>query len=145
MLQAFVKYYRPHKVLFFFDFSCAFALAGLELVFPMAVSKVIDEVLPAASIKLLAAAAAGLVALYVLRALLQYAVDYWGHVLGTRMEYDMRKDMFDHLQKLSFNYYDNTKTGHIMSRLVNDLNEISELAHHGVEDLFIAVDRKSVV
>ncbi|MFY9384663.1 MAG: ABC transporter ATP-binding protein, partial [Dethiobacteria bacterium] len=138
MLRRFAKYYRPHLPLFMIDFSCAFAMAGLDLVFPVAVQRVIDGILPQRDLDLFFRICAGLLGLYLLRALLQYIVDYWGHVLGVRMEYDMRQDLFDHIQKLSFRYFDNTKTGHIMSRLVNDLNEISELAHHGPEDLFIA-------
>jgi ATP-binding cassette subfamily B protein len=138
LLKRFVKYYRPHLPLFILDFSCAFAIAGLDLVFPVAVQWIIDQIFPQHDLDLLARICAGLLGLYLLRALLQYIVDYWGHVLGVRMEYDMRQDLFDHIQKLSFRYFDKTKTGHIMSRLVNDLNEISELAHHGPEDLFIA-------
>lgn len=138
MLRRFAKYYRPHLPLFMIDFSCAFAMAGLDLVFPVAVQRVIDGILPQRDLDLFFRICAGLLGLHLLRALLQYIVDYWGHVLGVRMEYDMRQDLFDHIQKLSFRYFDNTKTGHIMSRLVNDLNEISELAHHGPEDLFIA-------
>jgi ATP-binding cassette subfamily B protein len=138
LLRRFAKYYRPHLPLFMIDFSCAFAMAGLDLVFPVAVQRVIDGILPQRDLDLFFRICAGLLGLYLLRALLQYIVDYWGHVLGVRMEYDMRQDLFDHIQKLSFRYFDNTKTGHIMSRLVNDLNEISELAHHGPEDLFIA-------
>ncbi|NLA26582.1 MAG: ABC transporter ATP-binding protein [Firmicutes bacterium] len=138
MLAHFIKYYRPHLPLFLLDFSCAFAMAGLDLVFPVAVQWSIDRVLPQHDFTLLIWICAGLLGLYLLRAVLEYIVDYWGHVLGVRMEYDMRQDLFDHIQKLSFRYFDQTKTGHIMSRLVNDLNEISELAHHGPEDLFIA-------
>ncbi|HPU02018.1 MAG: ABC transporter ATP-binding protein [Firmicutes bacterium] len=138
MLRRFAKYYRPHLPLFLLDFSCAFAMAGLDLVFPVAVQWVIDSILPQQKLALFFQVCAALLGLYLLRALLQYIVDYWGHVLGVRMEYDMRQDLFDHIQKLSFRYFDTTKTGHIMSRLVNDLNEISELAHHGPEDLFIA-------
>ncbi|HHX87219.1 MAG TPA: ABC transporter ATP-binding protein [Firmicutes bacterium] len=138
MLKRFIKYYRPHLKLFLVDFGCAFLMASLDLVFPVAVQWIIDRILPQQDIVLFFRICAGLLALYLLRALLEYIVDYWGHVLGVRMEYDMRQDLFDHIQKLSFRYFDNTKTGHIMSRLVNDLNEISELAHHGPEDLFIA-------
>ncbi len=138
MLKNFVKYYRPHLPLFALDFSCAFVMASLDLVFPAAVQWIIDRILPQRDLRVLMWICAGLLVLYLLRALLQYIVDYWGHVLGVRMEYDMRQDLFDHIQKLSFRYFDKTKTGHIMSRLVNDLNEISELAHHGPEDLFIA-------
>ncbi len=138
MLKRFAKYYRPHLPLFTLDFGCAFAMSGLDLVFPVAVQWSIDKVLPEHNFFLLIWICAGLLGLYLVRALLEYIVDYWGHVLGVRMEYDMRQDLFDHIQKLSFRYFDQTKTGHIMSRLVNDLNEISELAHHGPEDLFIA-------
>jgi len=113
-------------------------MAGLELVFPSVVRLMIDDILPSKNLNSIIMTGVGLLVLYIASAALQYIVDYWGHVLGTRIEYDMRKDLFNHTQKLSFNYFDNTKTGHIMSRIVNDLNEISELAHHGPEDLFIA-------
>ncbi|AOT70814.1 ABC transporter ATP-binding protein [Geosporobacter ferrireducens] len=138
MIRRFSKYYRAHMPLFFLDFGCAFLIAGLDLVFPMAVGKLIDDVLPNKNLRVMLIMGAVLLILYILRYVLNYVVDYWGHVLGVRMEYDMRKDLFNHIHKLSFTYFDNTKTGHIMSRLVNDLNEISELAHHGPEDLFIA-------
>lgn len=137
-MRRFIPYYRNHLPLFIMDFSCAFVMALMDLVFPMVVSFMVDDILPARNIQWIIYAGIGLLVLYVLRYILNYIVDYWGHVLGVRMEYDMRNDLFDHIQKLSFNYFDNTKTGHIMSRLVNDLNEISELAHHGPEDLFIA-------
>lgn len=138
MLKRFASYYRPHLTLFTIDFSCAFAMSLLDLVFPVAVQFVIDQVLPQRDLTLFFKISAALLGLYLIRALLEYIVDYWGHVLGVRMEYDMRQDLFDHIHKLSFRYFDTTKTGHIMSRLVNDLNEIAELAHHGPEDLFIA-------
>lgn len=138
MIKRFAKYYRNHLPLFYLDFSCAFFMAGLDLVFPNIVRKMIDEIVPSRNLSLIIWTGVGLLILYVARAALQYIVDYWGHVLGTRIEYDMRKDLFNHIHKLSFSYFDNTKTGHIMSRIVNDLNEISELAHHGPEDLFIA-------
>jgi ATP-binding cassette subfamily B protein len=138
LIKRFFKYYRPHLPLFYLDFGCAFAMAGLDLVFPVAVQWIIDKILPQQDLTLFYWICGGLLVLYLLRALLQYVVDYWGHVLGVHIEYDMRQDMFKHIQKLSFRYFDNTKTGHIMSRLVNDLFEISELAHHGPEDLFTA-------
>ncbi len=139
MLKKFIGYYRPHLPLFFLDFGCAFVTALMDLVFPFMVSIIIDDIIPARNFQLFMMIAGGMLIFFILRALLQYIVDYWGHVLGIRMEYHMRKDLFRHLQKQSFTYYDNTKTGHVMSRLVNDLNEISELAHHGPEDLFIAM------
>ncbi len=137
MIRHFAKYYKNHLPLFCLDFTCAFLMAGLDLVFPAIVRKTIDEILPSKNFELLIWISIGLLILYILRAVFQYIVDYWGHVLGIRIEYDMRKDLFNHIGKLSFSYFDNTKTGHIMSRIVNDLNEISELAHHGPEDLFI--------
>ncbi|WP_330375401.1 ABC transporter ATP-binding protein [Inediibacterium massiliense] len=137
-MKKFLKYYKPHIPLFVLDFSCAFFMAGIDLIFPIVTRKMIDDILPKKDFSMILWIGIGLLLLYGIRYLLDYIVNYWGHVLGVRMEYDMRKDLFDHIQKLSFTYFDNTKTGHIMSRLVNDLNEISELAHHGPEDLFIA-------
>ncbi|KAB3534084.1 ABC transporter ATP-binding protein [Alkaliphilus pronyensis] len=139
MLKRFAKYYRPHLPLFCLDFGCAFLMAMIDLVFPQVTRWTINEVIPAKNLNMIITIGVVMFILYIIRYVLNYIVDYWGHVLGVRMEYDMRKDLFSHLQKLSFNYYDNTKTGHIMSRLVNDLNEISELAHHGPEDTFIAI------
>ncbi len=138
MLRHFAKYYRPHLPLFYLDFFCAFTMSLLDLVFPKMASKVVDDILPARNTGLLIKIGVLLFVLYIIRYILGYIVHYYGHTLGTKIEYDMRQDLFDHIQKLSFTYFDNTKTGHIMSRLVNDLNEISELAHHGPEDLFIA-------
>ena len=139
MIKRFSTYYKSHLPLFFLDFSCAFLMAGLDLIFPTVVSKMIDDILPSKNLSLIIKIGIGLLALYLVKAILEYIVNYWGHTLGVRIEYDMRKDLFNHIQKLSFSYFDNTKTGHIMSRIVNDLNEISELAHHGPEDLFIGV------
>lgn len=137
MLRHFIRYYRPHLPLFILDFTCAFIMSMMDLVFPIVVMKMIDDVFPSQNLLLIMWIGLGMLVLYIVRAGLQYIVDYWGHVLGVRMEYDMRRDLFKHIHKLSFNYFNNTKTGHIMSRLVNDLSEISELAHHGPEDLFI--------
>ncbi|SMP44195.1 ABC transporter ATP-binding protein [Anoxynatronum buryatiense] len=139
MMRKFIRYYRPHLPLFTLDFGCALITALMDLVFPFVVRLMIDEVIPSRNLNLIFMISGGLLIFFIIRSLLQYIVDYWGHVLGIRMEYHMRKDLFQHLQKLSFNYFDNTRTGHVMSRLVNDLNEISELAHHGPEDLFIAL------
>lgn len=139
MLKRFIKYYKPHLPLFILDFGCAFIMAGMDLIFPFVVGLMIDDILPNKDLNTILLVGVGMLFLYIIRSILQYIVDYYGHVLGTRMEFDMRKDLFDHLHNLSFNYFDNTKTGHIMSRLVNDLNEISELAHHGPEDLFIII------
>ncbi|MFA5523457.1 MAG: ABC transporter ATP-binding protein [Tissierellales bacterium] len=139
MLRKFITYYRPHWKIFLLDMICAFMISALDLVFPMATSKIIDEVIPNKEIKSLVIITGVLVLLYIVRYICNYVVDSWGHIVGTRMEFDMRKEIFSHIQTLSFKYFDNTKTGHIMSRIVNDLREITELAHHGPEDLFISL------
>lgn len=113
-------------------------LAILELCFPLAVSYVIDTLLPDENWGLIVTACAILLLIYIINTILSYVVTYWGHMLGINIETDMRKKLFDHVQKLSFRFFDNTKTGHLISRLTNDLFEIGEVAHHGPEDMFIA-------
>lgn len=139
MLKKFISYYKPHKKLFIIDMVCAFLISIFDLVFPMVSRKVINEIIPEGRMDLLLRWTIILFALFIFRYICNYVVNYWGHVVGVRMEYDMRKDIFGHLQTLSFTYFDQNKTGHIMSRIVNDLREISELAHHGPEDLFISL------
>lgn len=139
MVREFIQYYKPHKRLFIIDMVCAFLIAATDLVFPMVTREFINDFIPNRKLSMLFTVGLLMVGLYIIRFILDYIVGYWGHVLGVRMEYDMRKDMFDQLQRMSFSYYDDTKTGQIMSRLVNDLNEIAELAHHGPEDLFISI------
>ena len=139
MIREFIRYYKPHKKLFLLDLVCALLIAGTDLIFPMVTRQFINQYIPNRSLDLIVRTGILLVVLYIIRFGLDYFVGYWGHVLGVRMEYDMRKEMFGHLQRMSFSYYDDTKTGQIMSRLINDLNEISELAHHGPEDLFISI------
>jgi len=118
---------------------CAFMIAAIDLVFPMITRQFINDIIPNGKIRIFYLLAVLLLILAVMRAILNYIVDYWGHIVGTRMERDMRKDLFGHLQTLSFDFFDNVKTGHIMSRIVNDLREISELAHHGPEDIFLSL------
>ena len=139
MLKRFFAYYRPHKGLFFLDFSCAIASGVLELGFPIAVKAFVDTLLPTQQWGMVVLAALGLLAIYVLNTGLMAVVVYWGHMLGINIETEMRRKAFDHLQKLSFGYFDNQKTGHLIGRLTKDLEEIGEVAHHGPEDLFIAV------
>ncbi|WP_339209474.1 ABC transporter ATP-binding protein [Paenibacillus sp. FSL K6-3182] len=138
MLLRFFSYYKPYKKLFLLDFCCAVVLAILELCFPLAVSYVIDTLLPDENWGLIVTACAILLLIYIINTILSYVVTYWGHMLGINIETDMRKKLFDHVQKLSFRFFDNTKTGHLISRLTNDLFEIGEVAHHGPEDMFIA-------
>ena len=139
LLKRFASYYRPHRGLFALDFSSAVVAGLLELAFPVAVTLFIDRLLPTGRLDLIAFAAVGLFAIYLLSAGLQVIVTYWGHMLGIRIEAEMRRKAFDHLQKLSFGFFDNQKTGHLVARLTKDLEEIGEVAHHGPEDLFIAV------
>lgn len=139
LIKRFAAYYRPHRGLFLLDFCSAVAAGLLELAFPVAVTLFIDRLLPTGEINLIALAAAGLFVAYLLSAGLQVIVTYWGHMLGIGIETEMRAKAFDHLQKLSFGFFDNQKTGHLVARLTKDLEEIGEVAHHGPEDLFIAV------
>jgi len=121
----------PYKKLFLLDLSCAFMIASIDLVFPWITRQFINDIIPNGKLRIFYIFIATLLVLAVIRAVLNYIIDYWGHIVGTRMEQDMRRDLFEHLQTLSFDYFDNIKTGQIMSRIVNDLREISELAHHG--------------
>lgn len=139
MIRRFFSYYQPYRSLFLLDFSCAIIAGLLELAFPMAVNVFIDDLLPQGRWNIILLASIALIALYILSAVLMYIVNYWGHMLGINIETDMRRKLFSHIQKLSFRYFDNTKTGHLIGRLTNDMNMIGEMAHHGPEDLFIAV------
>ncbi|MGE6257718.1 ABC transporter ATP-binding protein [Heyndrickxia sporothermodurans] len=139
MVRRFFSYYKPHKKLFIIDFCSAVIVAILELGFPLAVQWFIDDLLPEGNWSTIVSVSAGLLTLYVMSTFLQYIVNYWGHKLGINIETDMRQQLFQHVQKQSFRFFDNTKTGHIMSRITNDLFDIGELAHHGPEDMFIAL------
>ena len=139
LLKRFAVYYRPHRGLFLLDFTSAVAAGLLELAFPVAVTLFIDRLLPTGQLGIIALAALGLLAIYVVNAALQVIVTYWGHMLGISIETEMRRKAFDHLQKLSFGFFDDHKTGHLVARLTKDLEEIGEVAHHGPEDVFIAV------
>lgn len=141
--KKFISYYNPYKNLFYADMFCALALSAIDLVFPLIVRYLLDDVYILKDsnkiIKYVVFIGIALLLMYIIRYFCQYFITSWGHIMGARMEKDMRKDIFDHLQKLSFSYYDNNNTGKLMSRIVTDLFDISELAHHGPEDLFISV------
>jgi len=139
MLSKFFAYYKPHKRLFVVDFSSAIIVAILELAFPMAVQWFIDELLPTNDWGMIVKVSILLLMVFVLSAILNFIVNYLGHKLGINIETDMRQDLFNHLQKQSFRFFDNNKTGHLMSRITNDLFDIGEFAHHGPEDFFIAI------
>ena len=138
LLKRFVHYYRYAWKLFVLDMVCASLIAVLDLVFPIMTRVFMKDFIPNRQLRLMLIYVGAMVLMYVLRLVLQYVVDYWGHVVGVRMEYQMRKDLFSHLQTLDFNFFDNTRVGYLMSRMVNDLRDVVELAHHGPEDLLIA-------
>lgn len=139
MLSKFFSYYKPHKRLFIIDFASAIIVAILELAFPIAVQWFIDELLPTNEWNTIVKVSILLLLVYVLSTILNFIVNYLGHKLGINIETDMRQDLFNHFQKQSFRFFDNNKTGHLMSRITNDLFDIGEFAHHGPEDFFIAV------
>ena len=138
-LRQFFEYYRPWKALFFLDFGCAVISGLLELAFPLAIKGFIDVLLPGDNLTLTLWAAVGLLVIYFINAGLMVIVIYWGHKLGINIETEMRRRAFSHLQRLSFGYFDKVRTGKLVARVTRDLEEIGEVAHHGPEDLFIAV------
>ncbi len=138
-MRRFFSYYAPYKLLFFVDFFCAVLVGLLELAFPLIVNLFIDELLPSGNWRWIILAAAGLLLIYAFNTFMQFIVTYWGHMLGTNIERDIRNDLYGHIQRLSYRFFDNTKTGKLLTRLTNDLMNVGEMAHHGPEDLFIAV------
>lgn len=139
MLRRFFSYYLPYKGLFLLDFGCAVLAGLLELSFPIVVQLYVDQLLPGQNWGLIFGAAAALLIVYLVNTGLISVVNYWGHALGVGIETDMRRQAFDHLHKLSFRYFDNTKTGHLITHVTKDLEEVGEIAHHGPEDMFIAL------
>lgn len=139
MFKKFISYYKPHRKLFVLDLIAAFVVALCDLFYPMITRELINDIIPNQRIRLLFTWAAVLLVIYILKYFLNHFVQYWGHMVGVRMQADMREKVFNHLQTLPFSYFDENKNGVIMSRIVNDLMEISELAHHGPEDLFISL------
>lgn len=139
MITKFFSYYRPHRKLFIIDFTSAIIVAILELAFPLAVQWFIDTLLPTKDWGTIVTVSVLLLLVYLISTFLQYIVSYLGHKLGINIETDMREQLFTHVQRQSFRFFDNTKTGHVMSRITNDLFDIGELAHHGPEDFFIAI------
>ena len=137
-LKIFVSYYKPHWKLFLLDMVCALCICIVDLLFPMVSRWSMQTLLPQKLFTAFFAVMAALVGAYVLKGVLYYIVTYWGHLLGVRMEADIRRDLFAHMQDLSFSFYDKNRTGQLMSRVTGDLFEITELAHHGPEDLFIS-------
>lgn len=138
MLKSFARYYKPHWKLFVLDMVCALIAASCDLMYPVISRNIINTYIPDKNLQLIFSWCAALLVIYIIQTIMQYIMQYQGHVVGVRMQADMRRDVFTHLQKLPFSYFDEHKTGVIMSRIVNDLMDISEFAHHGPEDLFIS-------
>ncbi|MEE0248840.1 ABC transporter ATP-binding protein [Peptacetobacter hiranonis] len=139
MIKEFVQYYRPYKKLFILDMICAFSASMCNLLYPIMTRNIMDDIIPNKKIDLLFIFAAILIVIFIAKAGFNYFMQYWGHVVGVRMQADMRSVVFRHLQKLPNKYFDENKSGVTMSRIVNDLMDITELAHHGPEDLFISL------
>lgn len=136
--QIFISYFKPHKKLFLIDMVCAFMISMIDLAFPFISRWCMYDLLPENAWKTFWAVMVIVLAAYILRAVFTYIICYWGHTFGVLVEADIRRDLFQHMQKLGFDYYDNNRTGQLMSRLTADLFDITELAHHGPEDMFIS-------
>ena len=140
MLKKFVSYYKPHLGLFIFDMISAVIVAACNLFYPTVARNIIDEFTSGdIVIDTIIFSAVLLLIVYIIKAFFQYVIGYYGHIIGVRMQADMRRDLFRKYEKLSFTYFDNHKTGDLLSRLTNDLFEVSELAHHGPENVFLAL------
>ncbi|MBE6895047.1 MAG: ABC transporter ATP-binding protein [Ruminococcaceae bacterium] len=142
VFKKFVSYYKPYRVLFWIDMACALILSAIDLAFPQILDYLTENLFnrsPQQVISALKYVAVALLIMYVVKFGCQYFITGWGHIMGARMESDMRQDLFDHYQKLSFSYYDKNNTGEMMSKIVNDLFDVTELAHHGPENIVIAL------
>ena len=138
MLKRFIQYYKPHKKMLLLDMLAALLIAVIGMVYPIVTRNMLNVYIPEKMYSTIVIAGLVVLALYVLRMLLRYFVQYYGHIIGVKMQSQMRKDLFNHLQKLPFRFYDNNETGRIMTRITSDLFEVCELAHHGPENLLIS-------
>ena len=138
MLKRFLRYYRPHRRLFAMDMLASLLVAMIGILYPVVTRTMLNDLIPERQYTMIVVCGVGLLLLYLLRMLLSYFIQYQGHMMGVRMQAQMRRDMFEHLEKLPFSFFDNHETGKIMSRMTNDLMDISELAHHGPENIIIS-------
>ena len=138
-LSIFASYYKPHLKLFLLDLSCALCISIIDLLFPWVSRLCMNRLLPQRLFGTFFAVMAVMALAYLLKGALYHTVTYWGHMMGANIEADMRRDLFEHMQTLSFSFFDKNRTGQLMSRVTTDLFEIGELAHHGPEDLFISI------
>ena len=139
MIKKFISFYKPYKTIFTLDLIAAFISSMCDLVYPMMTRELLNDSIPNKNLKIIGMFAVILLLIFIVKAACGYFMQYWGHIIGVRMQGDMRRDVFKHLQRLPNSYFDSNKTGDIMSRIINDLVDISELAHHGPEDLFISI------
>ena len=138
MLKRFIAYYKPHKKMLALDLIASFLISLIGMVYPVVTNKMLNKYIPEKMYTAIVTAGATVLVLYVIRMLLRYFVQYYGHVIGVKMQSKMRTDLFNHLQKLPFDFYDNNETGRLMTRITSDLFEVCELAHHGPENLLIS-------
>ena len=137
-LKIFAQHYKGHMGLFLLDMICALAVSAVDLLFPYISKKCMEQYLPNEMFRAFFTVMAVIVAAYILRAILYFIITYWGHFMGVKMEADLRREVFGHIEKMSFSFFDKNRTGKLMSRVTNDLFEITELSHHGPEDLLIS-------
>lgn len=138
MLKKFISYYKPHKLIFTLDMLASLVVSMIAIVYPIVTRTMLNDLIPNRNYKMVVISGGALLILYVVRMLLNYFIQYYGHVMGVRMQAQMRSDMFNHLEKLPYSFYDKNETGKIMSRMTSDLFDVSELAHHGPENLLIS-------
>ncbi|MBO5213663.1 MAG: ABC transporter ATP-binding protein [Clostridia bacterium] len=139
MLRNFISYYKPYRKMFFIDMVCALFVAVCNLIYPYLAKDIINVYVPEKNLRMILIWGGILLGIYLIKALLNFIIQYWGHLVGVGMQGDMRSDLFRKLQSLPFSFFDDNKTGSLMSRVTNDLQDISELAHHGPEDLFLSL------
>ena len=139
LISIFLSYFKPHRKLFALDMFCALLVAVVDLAFPLVSRTAMNEFLPQGAYRTFFIVMLVMAIAYLVRALLYFVICYWGHTFGIRVEADIRRDLFRHMQTLGYDFYDRNRTGQLMSRLTSDLFEITELAHHGPEDLIISV------
>ena len=138
LLKRFLAYYAPHKKLLIADMAASLLISAIGMIYPMVTNRMLNDLIPNQKIRPVILCGLAVLVLYVIRYALRYFVQYYGHIIGVRMQAHMRRDMFEHLEKLPYSYYDGQETGKIMSRMTNDLMNVSELAHHGPENLLIS-------
>ncbi len=139
MLRNFISYYKPYRKMFVIDMVCALFVSVCNLIYPYLAKDIINVYVPQKNLRMILLWGGILLGIYVIKALLNFVIQYWGHLVGVGMQGDMRSDLFRKMQSLPFSFFDDNKTGSLMSRVTNDLQDISELAHHGPEDLFLSL------